>query len=241
MGIAIASRPPIELSRLSLYRYVQAARLEVPRGSGYWARKAEAAKRARAEWQAARDAWDAEQAGIEADKVAALAALQAAKAAERKARTNRNAALAIKRRRARKRRQGLLPPEIDTLGLALPEDWARGVSELQARLREVAGHGARSIAAAQTQKKLLPRSGLHRLLASAAQLRNDALALLPASVCPYCRLVPVLLPDCRSCLGRGYLTASELSDVPSALLRTDHPLVRGPSGDAMTYDDALQL
>jgi hypothetical protein len=134
-----------------------------------------------------------------------------------------------------------LAPELDTLGLALPEDWARAVSQLQARLREIAGHGARSVAAAKARSDMLPRSGLHRLLASAAQLRDDALALLPASVCPYCRLVPALLPDCHSCLGRGYLTASELADVPTALLRTDHPLVRGPDGDAMPYEDALRL
>lgn len=216
-------RPPIDLTRYGLYKYVQAARLEVPRGSGYWARKASAAERARAEWTAARDAWERQQSEVRL-------ARQRAQAVRHTADYQR-----------RKRRAGQLAPEIDSLGLPLPERFACDVSALQARLRELIGLGRRAVAAAEARADVLPRAGLHRLLAGAAQLRSDAAALMPASVCPYCRLLPALQGDCRGCHGRGYLTAAELCDVPSALLRTDHPLVRGPNGDAMPYEQALHL
>ena len=62
----------------------------------------------------------------------------------------------------------------------------------------------------------------------------------PIAICPGCKLIETLTPECSFCLGVGYVTEAQWPHVPEALRSTEHLVVQtgGPSGNAafVAYD-----
>ena len=62
----------------------------------------------------------------------------------------------------------------------------------------------------------------------------------PIAICPGCKLIETLTPECSFCLGAGYVTEAQWPHVPEALQSQEHLVVQtgGPSGNAafVAYD-----
>lgn len=131
-------------------------------------------------------------------------------------------------------------PSIITFGLEIDPDFLLAIKTLQEALDITYAN------LLEAQRRLSRKANLPMQLSTqelkrtwqsvAAETKGER----PIAICPGCKLVETLTPECSFCLGAGYVTEAQWPHIPTELRNTEHLVVQtgGPSGNAafVPYD-----
>lgn len=132
-------------------------------------------------------------------------------------------------------------PTIDTMGMELSDEFVIQLADLTAGLKRAAQFAAQAkgeLTKIRNAKLPFNEARFNTITATLEDAGSALGALVPASLCPFCKGVEGVEEQCSGCNKSGYVTKDQLANVPPGFLDLDKPVVL-VGGKKVKLDDVL--